>query len=46
MQTTPGTMMNERWYCSNDVKVAVLVDLNVWVLLLGIDYSGQYQSNV
>ena len=39
MQATPDTMMNGRWYCSNDVKVAVLVDLNVWVLLLGMDYS-------
>ena len=39
MQAAPDTMMNGRWYCSNDVEVAVLVDLNVWVLLLGIDYS-------
>ena len=45
MQATPDTMMDERWYCSNDVKVAVLVNLNVQVLLLWIDYSGQYQSN-
>ena len=46
MQVTPDTMMGGRWYSPNDVKVAVLVNLNVWILLLGIDYSGQYQSNI
>ena len=27
MQATPDTMIGRRWYCSNDVKVVVLVDL-------------------
>ena len=40
MQATPDTMMNGKWYCSNDVEVAVLVNLNIQILLFGIDYSG------
>ena len=38
MQAMPDTMIGGRWYCPSDVKVVVLVDLNVRILLLGIDY--------
>ena len=38
MQATPDTMIGRRWYCPNDVKVVVLVDLDIGILLLGIDY--------
>ena len=38
MQTTPDTMTGNRWNCPNDVEVVVLIDLDIGILLLGIDY--------
>ena len=38
MQAIPDTMIGDRWYCLNDVEVVVLIDLDVGILLLVIDY--------
>ena len=38
MQTTTDTKIGNRWNYPNDVKVVVLIDLDIGILLLGIDY--------
>ena len=35
-----------RWHWSDNVELIVLFDLDVWILLLWIDYTCWYQSNV
>ena len=46
MQTTPDTMIGDKRYCPIDVRVVVLIDLDIGILLLGIDYPCQYKPNV
>ena len=38
MQTTSDTMIGNRWNCPNDIKVVVLIGLDIGILLLGIYY--------
>ena len=38
MQITPDAVIDNRWFCPSDVKVVVLINLDIEILLLGIDY--------
>ena len=35
VQTTPDTMVGDRWSHADNVKVAILINWDSWILLLG-----------